>query len=334
MKVGGTARGETAPAGDPARGDGAPTGVGRGGGMFRKSDARAPAPDRRRVSSCRLCGAADAAIGRRAFLKGVAAASATAPLAGCGEADIGWLAHRLVSPEAEAELGRHAFQQISAKMPLARDPRQHALVGRIGARIVEASGSPVREWVFAVFESEQVNAFALPGGRVGVFTGMLKAAANEDQLAAVIGHEVGHVNARHGAERIVAEQGIVLALRLGAMLLALGDVPIPPDLVVALGASAAEFGIVRPFSRAQELEADVLGLEYMAAAGYRPREAVAFWRRMQQLSGNDGVPQFLATHPSSARRIEELLRRLPELENAAGRPISPAVLALLASPPL
>jgi predicted Zn-dependent protease len=243
-----------------------------------------------------------------------------APLAGCGEADIGWLARRLVSPEAEAELGQQAFQQIASKTPMAQDPRLHAYISRIGKRIVEASGSPYREWVFTVFEGAQTNAFALPGGRVGVFTGMLKVAANEDQLAAVLGHEVGHVNARHGAERLVAEQGIVWGLRLGAMLLSLGDVPIPPDLVVALGASAAEFGIVRPFSRAQELEADALGLKYMAMAGYRPREAITFWRRMQQLSGNGGVPPFLATHPSSVQRIEELLKRLPELEkNAAWR---------------
>lgn len=286
-------------------------------------------PGRRTAPPCRRCGGAGGSISRRAFLKGIAAASAAAPLAGCGEADVGWLAHRLVSPEAEAELGRQAFQQIATKIPVARDPGLNASVRRIGERIVQASGSPYREWVFAVFESEQVNAFALPGGRVGVFTGMLKAAANEDQLAAVLGHEVGHVNARHGAERIVTQQGVALAVRLGATLLALGDVPIPPDLVVAVGASAAEFGIVRPFSRAQELEADALGLEYMAAAGYRPREAIAFWKRMEQLSGNGGVPQFLATHPSSARRIEELLQRLPELESAASRFHRETLIAML-----
>jgi predicted Zn-dependent protease len=276
-------------------------------------------PDRRTPPPCRICDVATASISRRAFLKGVAAAGTMVPLASCGEADIGWLARRLVSPEAEAELGRQAFEQITSETPVAQDPRLHAYVSRIGKRIVQASGSPYREWVFTVLEGAQANAFALPGGRVGVFTGMLKVAANEDQLAAVLGHEVGHVNARHGAERLVAEQGIAWSLRLGAMLLSLGDVPIPPDLVVALGASAAEFGIVRPFSRAQELEADMLGLEYMAEAGYRPSEAVAFWRRMQQLSGTGGLPPFLATHPSSAERIEELLERLPELEKNAAR---------------
>lgn len=252
------------------------------------------------------------AMDRRAFLRGAAAAATTMPVAGCGEADVGWLAHRLVSVEAEAELGRQAFQQIRAQTPLAQDPEQQAFVRRIGERIVRASDSPYGDWEFAVFEGELANAFALPGGRVGVFTGMLDVAANEDQLAAVLGHEVGHVNARHGAERMVTEHAIALGLRLGAMLLAAGDVPVPPDLAVALGASAAELGIVRPFSRSQELEADALGLTYMADAGYRPRQAVAFWRRMQERTDNGGPPPFLATHPSSARRIEELLRRLPE----------------------
>ncbi len=303
---------------------------GIGGTTLRPHDLGAMMSDWKDSSSCRICAANGGLISRRTFLQGVAAASATMPLAGCGEADLGWLAHQLVSPEAEAELGRQAFQQIADKFPLARDPQLNASVRRIGERIVHASGSSHGNWVFAVFESEQVNAFALPGGRVGVFTGMLKVTANEDQLAAVLGHEVGHVNARHGAERIVAHQGITLALRLGAMLAALGDVPIPPDLMVALGAGAAEFGIIRPFSRAQELEADALGLEYMAEAGYRPREAITFWKRMQQLSDN-GVPQFLATHPSSARRIDELLQRLPELETSAVGSAGPSLLALLAS---
>jgi predicted Zn-dependent protease len=175
---------------------------------------------------------------------------------------------------------------------------------------VQASESPYGDWEFVVLEGEQPNASALPGGRVGVYTGMLQVAGNEAQLATVLGHEVGHVKARHGAERIVTEHFITLALRLVAALLALGDVRIPPDLLVALGASATELGIVRPFSRAQELEAD-------ARAGYEPTEAVAFWRRMQQLAGDGGPPAFLATHPSSARRIEELLEQLPEIRTGA-----------------
>jgi predicted Zn-dependent protease len=276
--------------------------------------------DRLQPDRCRVCGSvagASAQLTRRKFLRGLAATGAAAPLAGCDQVDIGWLARTLVPPDAEAELGRTAFQQIMSQTPVARDPELQAYVARIGERIVQASGSPYPDWEFVVFEGEQANAFALPGGRVGVFTGMLEVAANEDQLATVLGHEIGHVNARHGAERMVTEHFIALALRLGATLLAMGDVRIPPDLPVALGASAAEFGIVRPFSRAQELEADALGLEYMAQAGYDPTEAVTFWRRMQQLTSNGGPPVFLATHPSNAQRIEELLERLPELRNGA-----------------
>jgi predicted Zn-dependent protease len=266
---------------------------------------------------CRCALGSGPRLSRRAFVRGLAASGATVALADCDQVDVGWLARMLVPPEAEAELGRQAFRQIMSETPVAQDPGLHEYVTRVGARIVHASNSPHPDWQFVVFESDQANAFALPGGRVGVFTGMLQVAADEAQLATVLGHEVGHVNARHGAERMVTEHFIALGLRFVAALLAFGDVQIPPDLLVALGASAAELGIVRPFSRTQELEADALGLDYMAQAGYEPTAAIAFWRRMQQLSGDGGPPDFLATHPSSARRIEELLERLPELESGA-----------------
>jgi predicted Zn-dependent protease len=277
--------------------------------------------DSTRLQPCCACGGhgfdGSAGISRRALLKGLAATAGAVPLAGCDQVDIGWLARTLVPPEAEAELGRQAFRQIMSQTPIAQDPGLRQYVTRIGESIVRASDSPYPDWQFVVFEGDQANAFALPGGRVGVFTGMLEVAESKDQLATVLGHEVGHVNARHGAERMVAEHFVGLGLRLAAMLLTLGDVQIPPDLLVALGASAAEIGIVRPFSRSQELEADALGVGYMARAGYEPTEAIAFWRRMQQLAGDGGPPHFLATHPSNAQRIEELLQRLPELESAA-----------------
>jgi predicted Zn-dependent protease len=272
------------------------------------------------VSRCACGGSAfgrSTRISRRAFLRAVAVIATAGPLAGCDQVDVGWLARMLVPPEMEAELGDQAFRQIMGQTPVAQDPRLHDYVAAIGERIVQASASPYPDWQFVVFEGAQANAFALPGGRVGVFSGMLEVAANEDQLATVLGHEVGHVNARHGAERMVTEHLIALGLRLAATLLALGDAQIPPDLLVALGATAAELGIVRPFSRAQELEADALGLGYMAKAGFAPIEAIAFWQRMQQLAGDGGPPPFLATHPTNVQRIEELLERLPELKNAA-----------------
>jgi predicted Zn-dependent protease len=249
-------------------------------------------------------------MSRRAFLSG-AAVAATLPLAGCERAVPDWLADLLVPEAMAAELGLQAFRQILQKTPPLRDPAWQRRLAVMGERIVRASDSPYSGWQFLVLDSPEVNAFALPGGHVGVYTGMLRVTANEAQLAAVLGHEVGHVNARHGAQRIVAENAVALALRLGATLLAMSDTRIPPELVVSLGGSAAELGLIRPFSRGQELEADALGLRYMADAGYDPGEAVAFWQRMQRLeSARQSVPAFLSTHPSSERRIEALEEQL------------------------
>lgn len=262
-----------------------------------------------------LCGAG---VTRRAFLSRAAMTASALPLAGCDAAVPDWLADLLVPEEMEAELGLRAFQKILQETPPVRDPPLQGRLAAIGERIVGASSSPYPDWRFVVLESPQVNAFALPGGYVGVYTGMLRAAAGEAQLATVLGHEVAHVNARHGAQRLVAENSVALLLRIGASLLAWSDTPVSPDVIVALGGAAAEFGLIRPFSRSQELQADELGLRYMAAAGYDPVEAVAFWRRMAALNKDNGrVPAFLATHPSDAHRIEELEALLPALHGRA-----------------
>jgi predicted Zn-dependent protease len=252
---------------------------------------------------------------RRALLAGAAAL----PLAGCGDAAAvpDWLADLLVPESVAAELGLAAFREILQETPPVRDAGLQRRVAAVGERIVAASASPWTDWRFVVLDGPQVNAFALPGGRVGVFTGMLGVTAGEAQLATVLGHEVGHVNARHAAQRIVAENAVALALRLGATLLALSDSPIPPDLVAALGGAAADLGLIRPFNRGQELEADALGLRYMARAGYDPAESVAFWRRMMALERESGIPAFLSTHPAGAQRIERLEELLPEVRAGA-----------------
>ena len=195
---------------------------------------------------------------------------------------------------------------------------QRRLAG-VGERIVAASASAWPTGSSWCWTARSCNAFALPGGKVGVFAGMLQIMANEAQLATVLGHEVGHVNARHAAQRIVAENAVALALRLGASLLAYSDTPIPPQLVVALGGSLADVGLIRPFGRGQELQADELGLRYMARAGYDPAQSVEFWRRMLALESGDRPPAFLSTHPASERRIEALERLLPETPEAAQR---------------
>ena len=258
--------------------------------------------------SCGCC----AGVGRRAFLR-VRAVAATLPLAGCDAAVPDWLADLLVPEPLAAELGAQAFREILRETPPVRDPALQRRLAGVGERIVAASRSTWRDWQFVVLNGPTLNAFALPGGKVGVFAGMLRIMANEDQLATVVGHEVGHVTARHAAQRIVAEHAVSLALRLGASLLAYGDSPIPPQLVLALGGSLADIGLIRPFSRGQELQADELGLRYMARAGYDPREAVAFWRRMLALETGDRPPAFLSTHPASDRRIQAIERALPKI---------------------
>lgn len=250
---------------------------------------------------------------RRAFLKGAAATAVALPLAGCDSAVPGWLADLLVPESVAAELGAAAFRETLRETPPIADPALQRRVAAVGERIVAASTSPWPEWRFVVLDSPQVNAFALPGGYVGVFLGMLEVTADEAQLATVLGHEVGHVNARHPAERLVAENAIALALRLGTTFLSLGDAPVPPELVAALAGTAADLGLIRPFSRAQELEADALGLRYMARAGYDPAAAIAFWRRMLALEEDRGVPAFLSTHPAGERRIERLRELLPSV---------------------
>ena len=184
----------------------------------------------------------------------------------------------------------------------------------VGERIVAASSSTWSDWQFVVLDSPQLNAFALPGGKVGVFTGMLQIMANEAQLATVLGHEVGHVNARHAAQRIVAENAVALALRLGASLLAYSDTPIPPQLVVALGGSLADIGLILPFGRARSCRPMSSACATWRVPATIPPRSVQFWRRMLALETGDRVPAFLSTSS----------RRAPD--RAAGAP-TPTVLS-------
>lgn len=222
----------------------------------------------------------------------------------------------LVSPAQEAQMGLSAFSQIKQEETISRDPRYNAQVQRVGRRIADSVGReiPNAEWEFVVFESDDINAFALPGGKVGVYTGLLELVDSDDELATVMGHEIAHVTSRHGAERTsqnYAVAGLGLATAIG---LEMSDMdPGRRNAILGLYGAGATVGYVLPYARTHETEADAIGLRFAAGAGYDPRAAARFWRKMQAANaGRARPPEFLSTHPSDDRRIERLEELAPQ----------------------
>jgi predicted Zn-dependent protease len=225
-------------------------------------------------------------------------------LAACESAPVTGRNQLILLPESQdAGMGLQAYQQIKQEETVSRDPELNRRVLEIGRRIAAVSGQPDWDWQFTVFENDEPNAFALPGGKVGVYTGLFKVAKSDDQLATVLAHEVGHAIARHGAERM--SQGMLT--QLGAA--ALGAATSPA--YAQLAAQAATLGIILPYSRTQESEADEIGLMLMAEAGYDPREAIKLWQNFEALGGGR-PPEFLSTHPAEGTRIERLKELMPE----------------------
>jgi predicted Zn-dependent protease len=249
----------------------------------------------------------------------LAAACATVPYTG---------RHQLLftSEGSEAKLGYQAFQEIKGQYKICRDPQINALVTRVGRRIAAAAQRPDYHWEFVVFDSKEANAFCLPGGKVGIFTGILKYTKNEAGLATVISHEVAHALARHAGERLSQSKlaklgGIGLGAALGGMS------PVAGQAIMEGYSLGTQLGILLPYNRTQEYEADHIGLILMAKAGYDPAQALAFWKRMMVKDKGIKLPQFLSTHPTDANRLRKLEALLPEARKyyLAARPpaISP-----------
>jgi predicted Zn-dependent protease len=229
---------------------------------------------------------------------------------GCAGSDETGLGIDLVSEEQVQEMGVESWQRIRSETPASDDPAAQETADRVAGNLLEAAGADPDEWEVVVFQGEEANAFALPGGKIGIYEGMLQAVQNDAQLAAVVAHEIGHLQAAHAEERVsseVATQGVV---QLVSAALQVGNVGYANAIAGALGAGA-QYGVLLPYSRNQELEADRIGLQLMAQAGYDPREALAFWRQIQQ-QGGAGPPAFLSTHPEAGSRIEQLEEQMPE----------------------
>jgi metalloendopeptidase OMA1, mitochondrial len=206
--------------------------------------------------------------------------------------------------------GALAFAELKGQEKLSTDPVANERVQRVGTRIAQAVGSdlPSAQWEFVLFDDPKtINAFALPGGKVGVYSGLLRLAKTDDSLAIVMGHEIAHVTARHGSERM--SKGVAAAV-LGVALSEATKDESSHDLVLAAYGIGAG-GVMLKFSRDNESEADYIGIRYAAKAGYNPTAAVSFWQDMEKESKGNGLPAFLSTHPSHERRIADLQEWMP-----------------------
>ncbi len=210
----------------------------------------------------------------------------------------------------EMHLGASAYVNLLETEKISRDAHYNEVVRKVGRRIAAVSHTPNLRWRYTVFDSEQVNAFALPGGKIGVYTGLMPVAKTEAGLATVMAHEVAHATARHGGERLTL--GILLEMGSAALASAMRkkDEETTARVLAAYGVGSA-LAVALPFSRKQEAEADRIGLIYMAKAGYDPREAIPFWERMGD-AGRGSPPEFLSTHPGHRTRIKNLRKLMPE----------------------
>lgn len=218
----------------------------------------------------------------------------------------------LLSEGQEQQMGLDAYRQVLKKAKLSTDPVAIEQVRRVGRRIAEATGRTDYQWEFNLIEDKQANAFCLPGGKVAVYTGILPITRDDSGLAAVLGHEVSHAIARHGGERVTQTLLVQMGLAATQVALARND-PVVVQQVTALLGAGATVGLLLPWSRAQESEADHLGLIFMAKAGYDPHAALDLWNRMAEAAkGRDRPPEYLSTHPSEATRIKQIEAWIPE----------------------
>ncbi|MCI0749768.1 MAG: M48 family metallopeptidase [Nevskiales bacterium] len=219
--------------------------------------------------------------------------------AACATSPLGRHQLKLVSDAQMNQMGVAAYRDVQKKTPTVQDPGIVTYVNCVATAVLRETGGSVA-WEITTFDDKQVNAFALPGGKIGVYAGLLKVAQTQDQLAAVIGHEVAHVLAGHSAERVSQQMLSQLGLQVAS-----ATTGVDPQL---LGIATDVFFLL-PHSRTQESEADRLGLDTMARAGFDPRQAVTLWQNMRQAGGGK-PPQILSTHPSDDTRIRQLQERM------------------------
>ncbi len=226
--------------------------------------------------------------------------------------ETGRASHVGLSTQQEAVLGLQTYQSVLQQAEAITSGPEADMVKRVASRLARATGRAGADfdWQESLIRDDKVNAFCLPGGKIVVYTGILPVAQNEAALATVLGHEMAHATSRHGAQRVF-EQNLTQTAMTGVAI-SLSDMDYDKQRAVmgALGAGA-QFGVLMPFGRKHESEADLIGLHYMARAGYDPRESIQFWQRMEN-TGRQQPPEFLSTHPSHGRRVEQLQAEMPK----------------------
>lgn len=210
-------------------------------------------------------------------------------------------------------MAAQAWAETKKQTPISRDARANQRLQSVGNKIASVANVPGAEWEFVVFDSEEKNAFCLPGGKVGFYKGLLNFVDNDDQVAAVLGHEVGHVVLRHAARRIGQENLTNLAIQ-GAGAVVGSQVQLSSEslnMVMAAAGAGAQVGILLPFSRSNETDADRIGVDYMMQTGYDVKQAVRLWEKMGAASG-ERPQEWMSTHPNPESRVADLKRYITE----------------------
>jgi len=238
-----------------------------------------------------------------------------AGLMACSSSPTGRNQLLLFSNNDMSSLGSQSFDQMKADTSIDKDTKTNAYVQCVTDAITSQvpKQSSFSKWEVVVFDSEQVNAFALPGGKVGVYTGLLKVAVNQDQLATVIGHEIAHVLANHSNERLSQTQLANTGLQLTDIALGSSGYSQYKGITMAALGVGVQYGVLLPYGRSQESEADIVGLELMAKAGFDPKQSIELWKNMANASNGSQTPELLSTHPSHSTRIQDLNAEIKNL---------------------
>jgi predicted Zn-dependent protease len=235
-------------------------------------------------------------------------------LTACATSPEGRRQLKLLPEDQMDAMGVQSFEQIKQQTKISSDQNLQNYVRCIADRIIpHVSEQPdPSKWEVVVFDDEQANAFALPGNKIGVYTGLLKYARNQDQLAAVMGHEVAHVIAGHSNERVSSQLATETGMGIAAAVLGSSENDTTNQLILAGLGLGVQYGITLPFSRSHESEADLIGLDLMAKAGFDPSQSVQLWKNMA--ASGSAPPEFMSTHPSSDTRIRQLQERIPSVK--------------------